>query len=143
MEAALPDRLAPYVSLVPGQPLDQAAVRRSVELLYATGEFEDVVVEAETGPGGADVVFHTRPAPLFAAVRVEGDRILSPSALRRLSRLRPGEPLWPMRLERAGREAALALAAQGYLEAVGSATAAPRTGGTDAVFHLPTGPRAP
>jgi len=142
IEAALPDRFAPYVSLVPGQPLDQAAVRRSVELLYATGEFEDVVVEAETGPGGADVVFHTRPAPLFAAVRVEGDRILSPSALRRLSRLRPGEPLWPMRLERAGREAALALAAQGYLEAVVSATTAPGTEGTDAVFHVRAGPRA-
>src|SRR5260370_13616105 len=124
MEAALPDRLAPYVSLVPGLPLDQAAVRRSVELLYATGEFEDVVVEAETGPGGADVVFHTRPAPLFAAVRVEGDRILSPSALRRLSRLRPGEPLWPMRLDQGGRASALAQPPEGHTYArVGAAPA--------------------
>jgi outer membrane protein insertion porin family len=142
IEAPLPERFAPYVSLVPGQPLEQAAVRRSVELLYATGEFEDVVVEAETGPGGADLVFRTRPAPLFAAVRVEGDRVLSPSALRRLSRLRPGEPLWPGRLERAGREAGLALAAQGYLEAVVSATAVPGAEGAEAVFHVRAGPRA-
>src|SRR6266481_3401918 len=52
IEAPLPERFAAYVGLVPGQPLDQEAVRRSVELLYATGEFEDVVVEAEAGPGG-------------------------------------------------------------------------------------------
>src|SRR5206468_9109237 len=90
IEAPLPERFAAYVGLVPGQPLDQEAVRRSVELLYATGEFEDVVVEAEAGPGGADVVFRTRAAPHFVGVRVTGDRILSRSALRRLSRLRPG-----------------------------------------------------
>src|SRR6266496_1930935 len=142
IEAPLPERFAAYVGLVPGQPLDQEAVRRSVELLYATGEFEDVVVEAEAGPGGADVVFRTRAAPHFVGVRVTGDRILSRSALRRLSRLRPGEPLWPDRLDRAGREAALALAARGYLEAVVSATAAPGVGGADAVFQVRAGPRA-
>src|SRR5437899_4467863 len=142
IEAPLPERFAAYVSLVPGQPLDQEAVRRSVELLYATGEFEDVVVETEAGPGGADVVFRTRSAPLFAGARVTGDRILSPSALRRLSRLRPGEPLWPGRLDRAGREAALALGARGYLEAVVSATAVPGAPGADAVFHVRAGPRA-
>src|SRR5437879_10250335 len=86
IEAPLPERFAAYVGLTPGQPLEQEAVRRAVELLYATGEFEDVVVEAEAGPGGADVVFRPRPAPLFAGVRVEGDRVLSSSALRRLSR---------------------------------------------------------
>ena len=144
IEAPFPERFATYVSLVPGQLLDQEAVRRAVELLYATGEFADVVVEAEAGPGGAaDVVFRTRPAPLFAGVvRVDGDRILSPSALRRLSRLRPGEPLWPGRLDRAGRDAALALAGRGYLEAVVSAEAAPDAGGADAVFHVRAGPRA-
>src|SRR6266542_3141479 len=144
IEAPFPERFATYVSLVPGQLLDQEAVRRAVELLYATGEFADAVVEAEAGPGGAaDVVFRTRPAPLFAGVvRVDGDRILSPSALRRLSRLRPGEPLWPGRLDRAGRDAALALAGRGYLEAVVSAEAAPDAGGADAVFHVRAGPRA-
>ncbi|PYQ24956.1 MAG: hypothetical protein DMF79_00425 [Acidobacteria bacterium] len=142
IEAPLPERFAAYVGLVPGQPLDPEAVRRSVELLYATGEFEDVVVEAEAGPEGADVVFRTRAAPHFVGVRVTGDRILSRSALRRLSRLRPGEPLWPDRLDRAGREAALALAARGYLEAVVSAAAAPGAGGADAVFQVRAGPRA-
>ncbi|HSB62413.1 MAG TPA: POTRA domain-containing protein, partial [Vicinamibacteria bacterium] len=61
IEAPAPERFAPYVELVPGQPFDPEAVRRAVDLLYATGEFEDVVVEAEGGPEGKDVVFRTRP----------------------------------------------------------------------------------
>ena len=38
-------RLAGFVGLVPGRPLDPEAVRRAVELIYATGRFEDVRVD--------------------------------------------------------------------------------------------------
>lgn len=143
IEAPTPDRFAPYVDLRPGQPLDREAVRRAVELLYATGEFEDVVVESEPGPEGTDVVFRTRPAPLFNGVaRVEGDHALSAAALRRAARLRPGEPLWPARLERAGRDAALGLVGRGYLEAVVTVEAAPGPDGAEAVFRVRSGARA-
>jgi len=142
IEAAAPERLAHYLEILPGQPLDPEAVRRAVERLHATGEFADVVVRAERGPEGVDVVFDTRPAPLLVDLVVEGDPVLSRKDLSRVTRLRPGEPLWPARLERAGRQAALALAGRGYLEAGVAAEAVPVTGGARARFQVRAGPRA-
>lgn len=138
------ERLRRFVGLVPGRPLDHEAVRRAVELMFATGRFEDVRVELVRYPGeeGVDVVFRPVPAPLLAEVRVEGERVISAGAIARLVRLRPGEPLWPSRLERAGREVALALARRGRLEALVEAEARRRSRGADAVFHVHAGPRA-
>jgi len=141
---AAPDelpRLAPYVELKRGDAFDPAAVRHSVELLYATGRFEDVIVEAGEATDGVALLFRPVPAPLFAAVRVQGDAILKPGALRRITRLRAGEPLWPERLERAARAAARALVDAGYLEAQVHATALRTAAGADAVFSVHAGPR--
>src|SRR5260221_1066982 len=142
IDGGAPERFLPFVDVVPGQPLDRAAVRRAVELIYATGEFEDVVVESETQADGVDVVFRLRPAPLFARVAIAGDHVLSATALGRMSGLRPKELLWPARLERAGRDAALALAARGYLEAAVSAEVAPGKDGATVLFRVSSGPRA-
>jgi outer membrane protein insertion porin family len=137
-------RLAPFVGIVPGEPLDHEAVRRAVELIFATGRYEDVRVELVRQPGeaGVDVVFRPVPAPLLVSVRVEGDKVISPGAAGRAARLRPDEPLWPARLDRAGRDLALALARKGRLEALVEATARPVAGGADAVFTIRGGPRA-
>src|SRR5262249_46824428 len=106
--AELP-RLAPYVELKRGDALDPAAIRHSVELLYATGRFEDVVVEASPAADGVALSFRPVPAPLFAAVRLDGDAVLKPGDLRRIARLRLAEPLWPERLERASQAVAQSL----------------------------------
>jgi hypothetical protein len=45
VEAEQRERLLSFVGIVLGQPLDHEAVRRAVELMYATGRFDDVVVE--------------------------------------------------------------------------------------------------
>ena len=143
IEADDPGRLARFVTLVPGRPLDPEAVRRTVELIYATGEFEDVrvLVEREAGEDGVTVVIEPVPAPLLVDVRVEGDQVLSPGDVREIARLRPGEPLWAERLETAGRDVALALVSRGYLEAlVESPRAERRPGGADAVFRIRSGP---
>jgi len=143
VEAEQRERLLPLVGLLPGQPLDREAVRRAVELMYATGRFDDVVVELVRAEGreGLEVVFRPRPAPLFHAVRIEGDRIVSPGSAARTARLRPGEPLWPTRLERAARDIGLALARRGHLEALVEPSAVPVPGGADAVFRIRAGPR--
>lgn len=143
IDAVESDRLVRFVDLEPGHLLDPEAVRRTVELLYATGQFEDVRVEIERKEGdeGVSVVVRPVPAPLLADVRVEGDRVLRAGALRRITRLRPGEPLWAARCEQAGREAALALVERGYLEALVEVTAEPVAGGADAVFRVRSGPR--
>jgi outer membrane protein insertion porin family len=143
VEARQAQRLRAFVALTPGQPLDREAVRRAVELMFATGRFEDVPVELvrdEQGRG-VTVVFRPLPAPLLAAVRVEGDRVLSAGALARIARLRPGEPLWRSRLERAARDVGLALARRGMPEALVDADAVRVADGADAVFRVHAGPR--
>jgi outer membrane protein insertion porin family len=139
-EAADVARLARYVEIEPGGPLDPEKVRHVVELLYATGEFADVVVETSPAPAGVDVVFRPIKAPLLHEVRVEGDRVLKAEAARRIVRLRPREPLWPARLESAARDLALELARRGYLEARVQAATAPSERGADAVFTVEAGP---
>ena len=83
------DRLLQFVSLAAGQPLDAEAVRRSVELIFATGRYEDVRVELVRDPArtGVEVVFRPVLAPLLVGVRIEGDKVLSASAARRAARL--------------------------------------------------------
>ena len=136
-------RLVSLVELVPGRPLDPEAVRRAVELIFATGRFEDVRVElvrSESEPG-LEVVFRPIPAPLLVAVRVEGDPVMSPGAVARVARLRSGEPLWPARLDRAGLDVALALARSGRLEALVVPEARRVARGALAVFRIRAGPR--
>jgi outer membrane protein insertion porin family len=142
VEVPDPGRYADYVAIRTGSPLDPAAVRRTVDRFYATGEFEDVVVETEPGPDGLDVVVRPFPAPLFTRVVVRGDRVEDAKGVRKITRLRPGEPLWPARLERAGRDLALALAGEGYLEAVAAPAIFRTQAGADAVFTVRAGPRA-
>ncbi|HXY41545.1 MAG TPA: BamA/TamA family outer membrane protein [Vicinamibacteria bacterium] len=141
IEAEHPERLRGFVEVVPGRPLDSEAVRRSVELIFASGRFEDVRVELQKDEAGRlTLVFRPLPAPLLAQVRVEGDRVLSASQVARAARLRPGEPLWPARLDRASRDVALALARRGYQEARVEHELRRTPLGVDALFHLQAGP---
>ena len=136
------ERLSRYVEVKVGEPLRPDVVRHVVQLFYATGEYEDVIVEAEPGPAGLDVVFRPIPAPRLLSVIVEGTRVISPGDVARIARLRGREALWAVRLERAAQDVALTLASRGYLEAqvTGSVRRAP--GGADAVFTVRAGPRA-
>ncbi len=119
LEAPDPEGLERFVEVEAGRPLDPEATRRTVELIYATGRFEDVRVEVESeGRGGVSVLIRALTAPLLVEARVAGDRVLSAGALLRVTRLRKGEPLWASRREQAGRAAGLALKQRGYLEAL-------------------------
>jgi outer membrane protein insertion porin family len=139
------ERLQRYVTVREGEPFEPTSLTRTVELLFATGEFEDVLADVESGPEGMDVTFRPRPSPRLLEVVVEGDKVRSSRELRTLTRLRAGEALWPNRLEAAGREVTRALVAAGYLEAQVKTEARPAADpflGADLVFHLTAGPRA-
>jgi outer membrane protein assembly factor BamA len=142
-EPAHAAQLARFVGIVRGQPLDPETVRRAVELIYATGRYEDVRVDLvrDAGEPGIELVFRPQLAPLLVAVRVEGDRVLSAPAIARTARLRPGEPLWSARLERAGRDVGIALARRGHLEALVEVEARRVPEGAEAVFRVRAGPR--
>jgi outer membrane protein insertion porin family len=135
-------RLRKYLELTPGDPYRADAVRHAVELIYATGAYEDVRVEAERGADGLALVVRLTPAPLLTGVVREGDPIRDAGELRRVSRLRAREPLWPVRLERAAEEVRQALVGDGYPEAQVTASARPAAEGAQAVFTLRAGPRA-
>jgi outer membrane protein insertion porin family len=130
-----------YVTVRVGVPLDADEVRRSVQYLFATGEFADVIVERRSVEGGGAVVFRPIAAPRLSSIAVEGDPLLTPGRLRRVTHLRDGETLWPKRLERAGQDAALDLAAAGFLEAHVSASTATTSPDGRVVFHIQAGPR--
>jgi outer membrane protein insertion porin family len=143
VEAAPKEGLEAFVGLLSGRPLDREAVRRAVELMFATGRFEDVLVELRRAEGedGVEVVFRPILAPLLVAVRIEGDPVISAGSARSIARLRAGEPLWPSRLERAARDIALALARRGHIEALVEPEVARVPGGADAAFRVRAGPR--
>ena len=134
------ERLSQYVEMRAGEPFRAATVRHAVELFHATGDYEDVRVEARRVPAGVDLVFRPVPAPLLSEVRVEGTPVLRPGEVRRIARLRAREPLWPPRLEQAARDVAVALVERGYLEARVSGSADRKGGTADAVFDVRPGP---
>ncbi len=135
------ERLMRYVDLQPGDAIDPEALRAAVRRLYATGEFEDVVIESEPGSAGLGLTIRPLPAPRLVGVRIEGDQVLDEGAVRKAARLLPGEPLWPARLDAAAAQAALALVGRGYLEARVTARHERRPSGAHAVFHVASGPR--
>lgn len=134
------ERLSQYVEMRAGEPFRAATVRHAVELFHATGDYEDIRVEARRGPAGVDLVFRLVPAPLLSEVRVAGTPVLRPGEVRKIARLRAREPLWPPRLEQASRDVAVALVERGYLEARVAASADRKGGAADAVFDLRPGP---
>lgn len=134
-------RLKRYVSLQPGTTLQAEAVRRLVELVFATGQYEDVVVDAEAEAGGVRLVVRPRPAPLLRDVRIEGKSVLDADEVRRISGLREREALFPSVLERAASRVEAALAQRGYPGARASAVTRRVTGGADAVFAVAAGKR--
>ncbi len=69
--------LAKALPLVKGQPLHAADVAKSIDALFATGRFEDIVVEAEPGARGVIVRFVTQLAWFVGNVAIEG-RIEAP-----------------------------------------------------------------
>src|SRR6185503_4471380 len=97
-------RLQRYLQLPLGVPVQADQVRHAVELIYATGAYADVRVEEHPQGQGVEIVFRPQPAPLLVGLRSEGPALFSERALRRASRLRDREALWPQRLQRAAEE---------------------------------------
>ena len=125
-------RLRSFVELADGGPYTHEAVRHGVELIHATGEYEDVRVEATRTAAGLALVVHLVRAPLLVAVLAEGDAVLDEGVLRRATRLRAREPLYAARLDRAAEEVRQALVRQGHPEAAVTASARATAGGAHA-----------
>ncbi len=73
--------LAELVAVRKGQALSARAVRRSVERLWVSGRFADIVVRTVEAPGGVRVVFELTPMLPVLHLAVEGNVVLSDEVL--------------------------------------------------------------
>jgi outer membrane protein insertion porin family len=78
-----PADLARVLPLKKGQPLRSANVAHAIDALFATGRFDDIIVEAEPAPGGVQagviIRFVTQNAKFLGGITVEGKVLESPN----------------------------------------------------------------
>ena len=66
------DQLLAMLSVHQGQPLTSVDVRKSIERLYATGEYADIAVDATLAGGAVSIKFLTKPTYFIGHVQVKG-----------------------------------------------------------------------
>jgi outer membrane protein assembly complex protein YaeT len=75
-----PADLARTVPLKEGSALHEADVARSIDGLFASGRFEDIVVEAEASGNGVLIRFNTKLAWFVGHVEIKGKLVSPPSS---------------------------------------------------------------
>ncbi|GEJ55625.1 outer membrane protein assembly factor [Anaeromyxobacter diazotrophicus] len=108
-----------FVTVAPGAPLDRRELRRTVQLLYGSGRFANVVARTAPAAGGVALVLECLARQTVASVAVEaGPRpALDEERVRRAAGLAPGDELWAGRLEDAAARARAFYARHGYRSA--------------------------
>jgi outer membrane protein assembly complex protein YaeT len=124
--------VAPLVAIAAGEPVSVDALRRTVQRLFQTGRYRNVVVRESpaSAPRGAAgtwvrVVVEALPVRILQAVdvRVDGAAPLDAAAIRAAARLAPGEPFDDGDLAPAADRVGAALARKGWRAAEVEATA--------------------
>jgi len=114
-----PSDLAKAQPLRKGTPLRAEDVAHSIDGLFATGRFDDIVVEAEPSDDGVIVRFVTKPKWFVGGVTVEGNVMIDPNRGQVVStaQLSLGAPFQEQDLTRATESIERLLRANGFYEA--------------------------
>ena len=104
----------PLVVIQSGQPLDPRAVRRSIELLFSTGKFADVVVRAHPDVGGIVVEVECTPVAKVHESLVTGNTVLSRSEVLAAAHLAQGSDFFTEKLDEAKAGILQAYARKGW-----------------------------
>ncbi len=125
-----------------GQPLDMAAVRRTLHALAALERFDDITVEATDTPAGLALRYVVSRVRQIDAIDFRGDRGVSAGTLRQALTERYGREPAPGRGPEMVSTLVEALVAAGFLDAAVTYRIAER-GGTAAtlIFDVRAGPR--
>ena len=118
-----PAEYRPLVVVKSGQPLDPQAVRRSIELLFATGKFSDVVVRARPEGDGVVVEVECAPVAKVHLVVVAGNTVLTRNDVIAAARLAEGNDFFTEKLEEAKSGILQAYARKGWNQAQATVTA--------------------
>jgi outer membrane protein insertion porin family len=129
-----------------GQPLDRDLIRESIHVLYGTGRFSDIRVEAEATPDHLLILtIFTTPNYFIGEVRAEGaPRRPTPGQIVNASKLSLGETFTGERLDRSLTNIKLFMETSGYYR---SSTTANQhrdisTQQIAIIFHVSPGPQA-
>lgn len=127
-----------------GAPLDRAAVRRTVERLWALGLFAGLRVESVPAAGGVRLRYVVERAPWIAAVRVDGDLGVDIAEVMTALALPLGGDAGPAVLARARRDLLALYEREGYLGAQVELAERldPRTRGASVAVTVAAGPAA-
>ena len=122
VELKLPDGvdaggLSELVEMSAGKAYSRRAVTRSVERLFATGRFADIVVRSLPLPDGVRLTFELTPVERVVGVKVQGNRVLSRAQLLTAARLTDGSDFFADREGELRRALLQAYARRGYRHA--------------------------
>lgn len=93
------ERVSELVTVRKGQALSARAVRQSIEGLYASGRFSDIVVTTRDDGGKVTVVFALTPQKHLGSIYVEGAKAFGTPELLALTHLAAGkDEYWPERV---------------------------------------------
>lgn len=93
-------------------------IRKSIELLYETGNFTNIFVEAEMTPGNrVQLTFDLRLVYRFAFIRLRGQKGISAGKLKKKIQLRKLEPYTPEKVLKAREEILTELRSYGFYNA--------------------------
>ncbi len=138
-------QLRELVAVQAGEELSMAAVRKSIEKLYATGRFQDVAVDATEGDGGIILTFQTVNRWFIGGQRIEGAK--DPPSITQLlnsTKLSLGQEYTEGRLHQAVENMRTLLYANGFYQAKIDTNIErdPETEQTEVLFDIEAGTRA-
>ena len=134
-----PSGFAGLVDVRLGQSVSIRGVRRSLERLFATGRLADVVVHAEPGERGTKIIFELTPRRQIGDIDVEGNHVLSRTAVRFASGLLSGGEFYPERIAEAERAVLLAYERRGYFNAKIRSQTLASANAVDVLFSIEEG----
>lgn len=139
------DQLGVILGIRPGEILEELALARAVQRLWATLRYEDIVVDATPDGAGVSLTFKTRPALFNGRVTVEGvPEPPNAGQLANATKLELGERFEEDQIEPAVASIVELLRANGFFEAnvTPRITRQPETQETRIVFDVNPGRRA-
>lgn len=110
------DRVTNLITVRRGQTLARRAIQRSIENLWATDRFSDVVVSVDEAGDDLAVIFELVPRRHVAEVYTEGRAALTQAEVLAAAKLEPGSEYWPERVLAAAERVAHAYRRKGFQE---------------------------